>query len=112
VDITKIGLKGGKAYRKDVLLRQLDGQPYLSHTAGPRDWVASLLVNPNFTNHLKENTNLDLPAHATEITDIDQKRLIIKSLLEKEASEPLVEDALGQINAHVTGSHLFHLEIL
>ena len=38
--------------------------------------------------------------------------LILKSLLEKEVNEPLVEDALGQIDARVTGSHLFHVEIL
>tara|TARA_B100000686_G_C16694637_1_gene919735 strand:- start:281 stop:661 length:381 start_codon:yes stop_codon:yes gene_type:complete len=112
IDITTIGRRSGKSYRKEVLLRQLDGQPYLSHTAGPRDWAANLLANPSFTYHLKESINLDLPARATEITDTDQKRIIIKSLLEKEVSEPLVEDALGQIDARVTGSHLFHVEIL
>ena len=112
IDITTIGRKSGKSYRKEVLLRQLDGQPYLSHTPGSRDWVANLLANSNFTYHLKESINLDLPARAAEITDIDQKRLIIKSLLEKEVNEPLVKNALGQIDARVTGSHLFHVEIL
>lgn len=112
IDITTVGRKSGKLYRKEVLLRQLDGQPYLSHTADPRDWAANLLANPNFTYHLKESINLDLPARAAEVTDIDQKRLIINSLLEKEVNEPLVEDALRQIDARVTGSHLFHVEIL
>jgi len=111
VDITTIGRKTGRCFRKEVLLRQLDGHPYLSHTVGFRDWVANLLVNPEFIYHLKESIQRDLEARAVEITDVDQKRVLLTRLLEKEVDEPLVDNALGQIEERATKSHLFRVEI-
>ena len=43
------GRKSGKPHRKEVRLRQLDGQLYLSNNPGARDWAANLFANPEFT---------------------------------------------------------------
>lgn len=105
VDITTTGRRSGKPSRKEVRLRQLDGQPYLSNNPGTRDWAANLFANPEFTYHLKESAQRDLRARATPVRDIDEKRELLTRILEK-------EDALDQVEARVAGSHLFRVEIL
>ncbi len=105
VDITTIGRRSGKPSRKEVRLRQLDGQPYLSNNPGARDWAANLFANPEFTYHLKESAQRDLRARATPVRDIDEKRALLTRILEK-------EDALEQVEARVAGSHLFRIEVL
>ena len=42
VDITTTGRKSGNQYRKEVRLRQIDGQVYLTNNPGTRDWAANL----------------------------------------------------------------------
>lgn len=105
VDITTTGRKSGKAHRKEVRLRHLDGQVYLSNNPGPRDWAANLFANPEFTYHLKESAQRDLRARASIVSDADEKRAILARILEK-------EDALDQLEARVAGSRLFRVEIL
>ena len=74
VDITTIGRKTGNAHRKEVRLRQLDGQLYLSNNPGTRDWAANLFANPEFTYHLKESVQRDLHARASIVRDPAEKR--------------------------------------
>ena len=105
VDITTTGRKSGKPHRKEVRLRQLDGQPYLSNNPGTRDWAANLFANPEFTYHLKESVQRDLRARATLVRDIDEKRELLTRILAK-------EDALDTVEARVAGSHLFRIEVL
>ncbi len=105
VDITTTGRKTGKPRRKEVRLRQLDGQIYLSNNPGTRDWAANLLANPQFTYHLKQSAHIDLPARATPIRDPHEKRLILSRILEK-------ENALDQLDARVAGSWLFRVDAL
>lgn len=105
VDITTVGRRSGNKSRKEVRLRQLDGQPYLSNNPGTRDWAANLFANPEFTYHLKESVQRDLRARAVAIKDIDEKRMLLSQILEK-------EDALDQVEARVAGSHLFRVDIV
>lgn len=105
VDITTVGRRSGNKSRKEVRLRQLDGQPYLSNNPGTRDWAANLFANPEFTYHLKESVQRDLRAWAVAIKDIDEKRMLLSQILEK-------EDALDQVEARVAGSHLFRVDIV
>ena len=105
VEITTTGRKSGKPHRKEVRLRQLDGQPYLSNNPGPRDWAANLFANPEFTYHLKQSVERDLRVRATLVRDVDEKRALLTRILEK-------EDALDTVEARVAGSHLFRVDVL
>ncbi|MCY4624397.1 MAG: nitroreductase/quinone reductase family protein [Chloroflexi bacterium] len=105
VDITTTGRKSGKPHRKEVRLRQLDGQPYLSNNPGTRDWAANLFANPEFTYHLKQSVQQDLRARATPVRDVEEKRALLTRILEK-------EEALDTLEARMAGSHLFRVEVL
>ena len=103
VDITTTGRKTGNAHRKEVRLRYLDGQIYLSNNPGTRDWAANLLANPEFTYHLKQSVQCDLRVRAAPVRDPDEKRAILSRILAK-------EDALDQLDARVAGSWLFRVD--
>ena len=105
IDITTTGRKSGRPHRKEVNLRQLNGQPYLSNSPGPRDWAANMLANPEFTYHLKQSIQRDLRARATPVRDQAEKRELLRRILEK-------DDALDQLEARMEGSHLFRVELL
>ena len=74
----------GGPHRKEVRLRQLDGQLYLSNNPGTRDWAANLFANPEFTYHLKQSVQRDLRVRATLVRDVDEKRALLTRILEKE----------------------------
>ena len=59
-----------------------DGRTFLSGSPGTRDWYANLLVNPEFTFHLKGSAQADLPAVARPITDEAERREVIAGILE------------------------------
>ena len=105
VDITTTGRKTGKQHRIEVGLRHLDGQIYLSNSPGARDWAANLLAKPEFIYHLKQSAQIDVPARATPVTDVDQKRKLLTDILAKEGH-------LDQLEARMEGSHLFQVEVL
>lgn len=105
IDITTTGRKSGNPHRKEVNLRHLDGQAYLSNSPGKRDWAANLFANPEFTYHLKQSIQRDLRARASVVRDADEKRDLLTRLLEKEG-------ALDQLEGRMTGSHLFRVELL
>jgi hypothetical protein len=102
IDITTTGHKSGKASKKEVNLRQLDGQPYLSNSPGTRDWAANVLANPAFTYHLKQSMQRDIPAKAYPIRDPEEKRPLLERILAK-------ENALDQLEGRMTNSHLFRV---
>ena len=104
IDITTTGRRSGKAHRKEVNLRHLDGQAYLSNSPGKRDWAANLFANPEFTYHLKQSVQRDLSARATVVRDADEKRDLLKRILAKES-------ALDQLEGRMAGSHLFRIEL-
>ena len=105
IDITTAGRKSGNPHRKEVNLRHLDGQPYLSNSPGKRDWAANLFANPEFTYHLKQSVHRDLRARASVVRDADEKRDLLTRILEKEG-------ALDQLEGRMAGSHLFRVELL
>ena len=104
VDITTTGRKSGRLHRIEVALRHLDGQIYLSNVPGKRDWAANLLAKTEFTYHLKQSTQVDLAVRATSVTSVDKKRALLTKILAK-------EDHLDQVEARVSGSHLFRVDI-
>jgi hypothetical protein len=68
IDMTTIGRKTGNPHRIEIAFN-FDGVLYISAMPGKRDWYANLVVTPDFTFHLKQSAQADLPATALPITD-------------------------------------------
>lgn len=76
-DITTTGRKSGKRHRIETAIFRDNGNLYLTGLPGRRDWYANLLVNRDFTIHVKQSASADLPARATPITDPAARQAII-----------------------------------
>ena len=81
IDITTTRRTSGLPRRIETWFYRVDDQIYLTGSPGRRDWYANLLVNPDFTFHLKQSVVADLPARATPITDREEKRTILVRIL-------------------------------
>ncbi len=79
IDITTTGRKSGLPRRMEIWFHNIDGQIIITGQPGPRDWLANLIANPNFTFHLKGEVQADLPARARVITDPDERRAIMSA---------------------------------
>ena len=105
IDITTIGRRSGLPRRIETWFYRVDDQMYLTGSPGRRDWYANLLATPEFTFHLKQSIQADIPATATPITDEATRRQVLSKVVVKwnkqdelEAfmqSSPLVEVQLG-----------------
>lgn len=82
VDITTIGRKTGQSHRLEIWFHNLDGRLYITGTPGKRSWYANLVANPDFTFHLKESTQADLPAKACPVTEPAEKRATLVRILD------------------------------
>jgi deazaflavin-dependent oxidoreductase (nitroreductase family) len=83
IDITTIGRKSGQARRVEIWFHNIDGRLFITGTPGTRDWYANLLANPEFTFHLKESVEADLPARAVPITEEAQRRQILGAIISR-----------------------------
>jgi deazaflavin-dependent oxidoreductase (nitroreductase family) len=83
IDITTVGRKSGNASRKEIAFHNFDGVLYITGTPGKRDWYANLVGNPQFTFHLKQSAQADLPATATPITDEATRRRVLTRVVQK-----------------------------
>lgn len=101
IDITTIGRKSQQPRRIEIWFRQVDGHTYITGTPGPRDWFANLQANPNFTFHLKESIQADLPARARVIDDPAERRQILSA-----PAMAWYHDQVDSIDALVAGSPL------
>ena len=79
IDITTTGRRTGRTRRTEIWFHNIDGQIIITGTPGPRDWLANLIANPNFTFHLKGDVQADLPATARVITDPEERRAIMSA---------------------------------
>ncbi len=104
IDITTIGKKTGRPRRKEIWFHNLDGILYITGTPGSRDWYANLVANPEFTFHLKQSVQADLPARATPIVEPDQRRKIIAGIIRKIGGD-------RDLDAWVAGSPLVQVEL-
>jgi hypothetical protein len=109
VDITTIGRTSGTPRRIEIWFHNIDGHIYITGTPGRRDWYANLRSNPNFTFHLKEGLQADLPARAVLIEDVEAKRIILTRIRDTigrsddletwVAQSPLVEVVFNDVGA-------------
>jgi deazaflavin-dependent oxidoreductase (nitroreductase family) len=105
IDITTVGRNSWKPHRIEIAFHNFDGVLYITGMPGKRDWYANLLANPQFTFHLKQSAQADLPAKAIPITDEAERKRVLSRVVEKwnqrdklEAfvqSSPLVEVQLA-----------------
>jgi deazaflavin-dependent oxidoreductase (nitroreductase family) len=92
IDITTRGRHTGQPRRIEIRFHHIEGQVYI--TGRPprrRDWYANLLAHPEFTFHLKESLQVDLPARATPILDQARRRAIIAAIHQKRGTYQDVE---------------------
>ena len=91
VDISTHGRRTGTARRIEVGFFPLDGRVYISGMPGRRGWYANLLADPSFTFHLKRGVQADLPARATPITDVGERRRILAHITKRWGQERNLE---------------------
>ena len=86
IDIVTTGAKSGLLRRTEIWFMNINGRIIICGTARrtpdsvslfPRDWLANLKANPQFTFCLKESVNEELPARAAEIVDPADRRQIM-----------------------------------
>lgn len=83
VDITTTGRRTGRARRIEIFFYRAGGRTYLCSGAGggPTGWYANLLAEPAFTFHLKHGVRADLPARATPVTDMAERRAVLTAIV-------------------------------
>jgi deazaflavin-dependent oxidoreductase (nitroreductase family) len=86
VDIVTTGRRSNAARATEIWTTVVDGQTYICGTpnasrAGierqPRDWLANLVANPEFTVRLKTSVDVDLPAVAVRVDDPTERRRVL-----------------------------------
>jgi F420H(2)-dependent quinone reductase len=107
VDITTLGRRSREPRRIETWFHRVDGTVYLTGTPGPRGWAANLEAEPDFTFHLKNGIEADLPARARQIADEPERRRIFAKLLDMLAD---VTDVSRDLEAWVAGSPLFAVQ--
>ncbi len=106
IDITTTGRKSGQARRIEIWFHNLDGVIFISGRPGRRGWYANLVANPEFTFHLKRETQADLPARATSILDVERRREVFTRIRDQRANLDM------DVDAWVEGSPLVEVEFL
>jgi deazaflavin-dependent oxidoreductase (nitroreductase family) len=104
IDIITVGRKTGMSRRTEIWFHNLAGHLYISGLPGRRDWYANLVASPEFTFHLKESVQADLPARARPVVDEAERREILARLLQTLSGE-------RDFEAWVAGSPLVEIEL-
>lgn len=81
IDITTTGRQSGEARRIEIWFHHLDGRYFITGRPGRRSWYANLVAHPEFTLHLKEGAQADLPASARAITEDTERREVLTTLV-------------------------------
>ena len=88
IDIITIGAKSGLPRRIEIWFTNVNGRIIICGTPdaeggkgkkSPRDWLANLKANPEFTFCLKESINVELRARAIEIVDIVDRKYLMSA---------------------------------
>jgi deazaflavin-dependent oxidoreductase (nitroreductase family) len=76
IDITTTGRRTGESRRIEIWFHRVDGRLYITGTPGARSWYANLVAHPDFTFHLKESVQADLPARAKPVEGEEKARVL------------------------------------
>ncbi len=85
IDIVTTGARSGLPRRVEIWFTNVDGRIIITGTVRdgrngpilPRDWLANLIANPDFTFCFKESVTADLPARATVVRDAEDRRRLM-----------------------------------
>ncbi len=83
IDITTTGRKSGNPHQIEIAFHYLDEVVYISGLPGKRDWYANMVANPEFTFHLKQSVQADIPAKATPVLADASRREILARIVQK-----------------------------
>jgi len=83
IDMTTTGKQTGEPHKVEIAFHNFDGALYITGLPGKRDWYANLVAEPQFTFHLKQSAQADIPAKATPITDEAERRRVLSKVVEK-----------------------------
>ena len=103
--ITTTGRKSRQPRRVEIWFHNLDGVLYITGLPGSRGWYANILADPHMTFHLKETAQADLPARATPIVEVDEKRRVMERICKKQGT-------LDQLEARVSGAPLIKVDLI
>jgi deazaflavin-dependent oxidoreductase (nitroreductase family) len=104
IDMTTTGRKTAHPHRIEIAFHNFDAVLYITGLPGKRDWYANLEANPQFTFHLKQSTQADIPARAIPITDEVERRRILAKVVEKWNRQ-------GELDAFVQASPLVEVRL-
>ncbi|HEY7705181.1 MAG TPA: nitroreductase/quinone reductase family protein [Acidimicrobiia bacterium] len=111
-DITTIGRKTGLPRRKEIFFHNFDGVLYIGGRPGfPRDWIANLRANADFTLHLKRGVAADLPARAEVIGDPVLRRRILYRMMTESWNMP-ADKAAADVDRWERTSPLVRFELV
>lgn len=105
IDMTTVGRRSGAPRRIEIVFHNFGGRLYISgmpRANATRAWLQNLRANPEFTFHLKQLAQADLPATAREITQEGERREVLEKVARvwrqdaetMVAHSPLVEVAI------------------
>lgn len=110
VDITTIGRKSGKPRRIEIYFHGLDGELFITGRPGfPRDWLANLKANPQFTLHLRQ-VEADVAMVAEPIDDPDLRREVLYRIL-TESWDTAPDQASAQLGRWVADAPLVRFTV-
>jgi len=85
VDIITTGRRSEESRTTEIWTTPIEGRIYILGTPNadrdgvertPRDWLANLIAEPNFTIRLKRGARVDLAAVAERVTDPERRRYL------------------------------------
>lgn len=88
IDIITTGAKTGLPRTTEIWFMNINGRIIICGTPNatgdtgkytPRDWLANLRANPEFTFCFKESINAQLQARAVEILDAEDRRYVMSA---------------------------------
>lgn len=85
IDITTIGRRTGQPRRIEIVYHVFEGRIYISgmpRAERRRSWLANLEHDPRMIVHLKTGIQADVPATARVITDPDERRNVMRRIIE------------------------------
>ncbi len=88
IDIQTVGAKTGLPRKIEIWFTNVNGRIIICGTPNakgvegsrtPRDWLANLKANPEFTFCLKESIKVELTARAVEVVDPEDRRYLMSA---------------------------------
>ncbi|NQX14052.1 nitroreductase family deazaflavin-dependent oxidoreductase [Microbacteriaceae bacterium VKM Ac-2855] len=110
MDISTSGARSGEPRRIEIWIHRHNGRWFLTGTPGrARHWAANLRHNDRLIVHLKQDVVADVPAHAAEIADIDERTEILTGILDGLRAITGGRFSRGDVSTWVTDSPLFEV---